>query len=105
MKIKPITTGIIAAAVPLPNWIATMLFVEAELLIVQGYYDILLPPWALNASLLSLLISPLLGIIGIIHGAVKIKQKWSRLGILLSLVCFLENFFLLYGMIYLASRF
>ena len=67
-------------------------------------YDTI-PQWISEISLLPIWISPLLGIIGIIHGVIKIKEKRSGLGIVLSAMCLVENFVILYGAIYLASRY
>ncbi len=102
MKMKPLTLGIIAALSPIPGLLLTELCVliwafpiGMELL----QYDTI-PTWMLIISLPLLLISPLLGILGIIHGAKKSKEKHARLGIVLSVLCLIENIVLLYGIYY-----
>ena len=107
MKNKPIVTGIISVAAPIPLTIFTIIWcwiwafgISMGLLnhdtISQGI---------LTISLLPLLISPALSLLGILHGIIKIKAKLAWLGILLSLLGLIENLILLYGMYYLGSRF
>ena len=67
-------------------------------------YDIV-PQWILAVSLLPLLISPIIGLLGIIHGIVKIKTRKAWLGIFLSVIGLFENYILIYGIYYLGSRF
>ena len=107
MKNRPIVTGIIAVASPIPLIIFTIIWcwlwyfgVGMGLL---NYDNV--PQWILIFSLLPLFISPIIGSLGIIHGFVKIQTKKAWLGILLSVVGLLENFILIYGMYYLGSRF
>ena len=107
MKNKPIITGIIAVASPIPLIILTVMWSWAWFFgIGMGLlnYDTV-PQWILTISLLPLLISPFLGLLGIIHGIVKIKARKAWLGIFLSVIGLLENFTLFYGMYYLGSRF
>ena len=107
MKIKPIISGIIAAISPIPLLIFTVLwFWICSFGIGMGLLQYeTIPEWILIISLLPLLISPLLGISGIIHGFIKRKESLAWLGILLSISCLVENFILIYGIIYLGSRF
>ena len=61
-----------------------------------------IPVWIGIISLLPLLISPLLGIFGIIRGIKRRKEKHARLGIVLSVLCLIENIVLLYGIYYIS---
>lgn len=107
MKNKPWISGIIAAASPFPFFVFTVLWswywgfgIGIGLL----HYD-QIPQWILTISLLPLWISPLLGIGGIVHSFIKIKEKKAWLGIVLSVVGLVENFLLIFGMAYLGSRY
>ena len=107
MKNRPIASGIIAVASPIPLLIFTALWswiwgfgIGMGLLQYEN-----IPPWISIISSLPLLISPLMGVAGIIHGSIKIKEKLAWLGIILSTVCLIENFGLIYGILYLGSRF
>ena len=107
MKNRPIVTGIIAVASPIPLVFFTILWCWVWFFIIGiGLlnYDIV-PQWILIFSLLPLLISPIICLLGIVHGLVKIQAKKAWLGILLSAMGLLENFILIYGMYYLGSRF
>ena len=107
MKCRPIVTGIIAVTSPIPLVVFTIIWCWVWFFgIGMGLlnYDIV-PHWILIFSLLPLFISPIIGLLGIIHGFVKIKTKKAWLGILLSAVGLLENFILIYGIYYLGSRF
>jgi len=103
MKNKPFITGIIAVVSPIPLFIFTILWSWIWCFgIGMGLlnYDTI-PYWILFISLLPLLISPTLGLLGIIHGIIKIKEKRAWLSILLSFICLAQNFLLLLGLIYL----
>lgn len=107
MKNKPVVTGIIAAASPVPLLIFTVLwcwiwFFGIGLGLLN--YDIV-PQWIIVCSLLPLFISPALCLAGIIQGLIKIKTKRAWLGILLSATGLLENVGLIYCAYYLGSRF
>ena len=107
MKNRPIVTGIIAAASPIPTVIFTVIWSWVWFFgIGMGLlnYDTV-PQWILIVSLLPLLVSPIFGLLGIIHGMVKIKTKKAWFGIFLSVIGLFENFILIYGMYYLGSRF
>ena len=86
MKNMPIITGIIAFVSPISLLIFSILWIDI-------------------IGLLPLLISPILGVLGVVHGIVKIKEDYSVLGIVLSAIGLLENLFLIFGMCYLGSRF
>jgi hypothetical protein len=99
MKNRPWVTGIIAVSSPMPLFCFTILWswvwtfgIGMGLL---GYDEI--PQWILIFALHPLLISPALGVFGIIHGAVKAKEKCAWLGMLLSVLCLAENFLLVYA--------
>ena len=107
MKNKPLVTGIIAVVSPVPLIVFTVLWSW-----MWGFgigmgllnYDTI-PQWILICSLLPLFISPALGLLGIVHGIIKIKLKRAWVGILLSVLGLIENFILIYGMYYIGSRF
>ena len=107
MKNKPLFSGIIAAAFPIPMLIFTILW-DWIFVFVIGFgllqYDDV-PGWLETVALLPLTISPLLGVAGIVHGIAMIKEKLSYLGIILSAVCLVENFVLIFGIYYLGSKF
>ena len=107
MKSRPLVTGIIAVASPIPMVIFTILwswlcFFGIGMGILN--YDTV-PQYISIISLSPILISPILGLLGVIHGIVKIKTNKALLGIVLSVIGLLENFILIYGMYYLGSRF
>ena len=107
MKNKPFITGIIAAATPIDLFIISILWSWICCFgIGMGIlnYD-RIPMWLGIFSLLPMLISPALGILGLVHSFIKIKAKLSWLGILLSCLCLVENFLLFTGMLYLGSRY
>jgi hypothetical protein len=107
MKFKPITTGLIAVASPIPLLIITSMW---SLICYFGIGMSLLnyetvPLWIQMCSLLPLLISPTIGVLGIVHGCIKIKEQYAWGGILLSVLGLVENFLLIYVIYYLGSRF
>ena len=107
MKNKPIVTGIIAAASPIPLYNFTIFWCLVWFLgIGVGLlnYDAI-PQWMVVCALLPWLISPSLGLLGIVHGVIKIKTKRAWLGVLLSVIGLSENFILIYVSYYLGSRF
>ena len=105
MKNHPFITGIIAVASPLPLYFFSILWCWILFFgIGMGLlgYDAI-PDWILYCGLSPLLISPIIGILGLVHSIVKIKTPKAWLGLLLSLVGLLENALLLYGSYYLGS--
>ena len=105
MKNKSINLGLVAAISPIPLLIVSVLWswlwsfgVGMGLL----NYDTI-PQWILIISMTPLLISPMLGVIGAIHGIVNIREGLSFVGIILSIICLVENAALIYGMYYLGS--
>ena len=107
LKNKPIIIGIMAVVSPIPLFIFTILWFLWYFGNGMGLLSYVpVPQWIiLSFSLLPLLISPILGLLGIIGGIMKIKTKNAVLGILLSVVGLLENFLLIYGIYYIGSRF
>lgn len=108
MKNTPVEAGRFAAFSPLPMFFVAMCW--GMLFFFNIYLSIFpaesTPPvWVLILLLLPLLFSPLLGVLGIIHGIIKRKEKRAWLGILLSALCLIENFLLFYGMGYIGSRY
>ena len=107
MRNKPITIGIIAMVSPVPLFVFTVIWCWILFFgigIGVLHYDTV-PLWMQIVGLLPLLISPALGIGGMIHGFIKFKEKLAWLGILLSVLCLVENCLLIYGMYYIGSRF
>ena len=107
MKLRPVTTGIIAVASPIPLLMFTSFWLPMWYFgIGMGLlnYDTI-PQWIQLCSVLPLFISPIIGVLGIIHGCIKIREERAWVGVLLSVLGLTENFFLLYGMYYLGSRF
>lgn len=107
MKSKSLRLGLLSALSPLPLFVLTALWfwmwcfgIGMEIL----HYEII-PEWILVISALPLSISPLLGLVGTVCGIIKIREKFSWLGVVLPLVCLVENFLLIYGIYYLGSRF
>ena len=107
MKNKPLVTGIIAVVSPVPLIVFTVLWSWIWCFgIGMGLLNFdTIPQWILICSLLPLFISPALGLLGIVHGIIKIKLKRAWVGILLSVLGLIENFILIYGMGYIGSRF
>ena len=107
MKNNPIVTGFIAFFSPIPLVIFTIIWSWVWFFgigIGLLNYDTV-PQWMLVVTLLPLFISPILGLLGIIHSMVKIKTKTAWFAFFLSVIGLLENFILFYGMYYLGSRF
>lgn len=106
-KNNPLFIGTIAAASPVPLLVFTVLwswFWGIGIGIGLLHYDTI-SGWLLIWSLLPLIISPIWCIVGIIYGCIKHKQKRALLGIFLSIIGLIENFLLLYGLMYIGSRF
>ena len=108
MKNTPVEAGRFAFFSPLPMFFATCLW---SWTVVFGIYFGLLqmgvpvPGWLICITVVPpLCCSPILGILGIIHGITKRKEKRAWLGILLSAFCLVENALLFCAMGYL-SRF
>ena len=107
MKNTPVEAGIVAIASPVPLFFCTVPWCWILVFVIgMTIFDFnVIPNWLLTFSLLPLFISPALGVIGIIHGIVKLKGKHAWIGILLSVLGLAENFLLIYCMGYLGSRF
>ena len=108
MKNTPVEAGRFAFFSPLPMVFATCLW---SWTVVFGIYfgflqmDVSIPEWLICITVVPpLCCSPFLGILGIIHGITKRKEKRAWLGILLSAFCLIENALLFCAMGYL-SRF
>ena len=107
MKSKSLTIGLIAAASPIPLIVFTALWswlwffgIGMEVL---NYNT--MPVWILICSLLPMLVSPVLGVYGIVYGCTKIKEKHSLICVILSVLGLIENFLLFFGIYYLGSTF
>ena len=97
MKNQPLNTGILAIVSPIPLFFFTVSWGLGWCLgIGMGLlkYD-QLPVWIEIVSTLPILISPVIGVLGIIHSLVKRKAKFARLGFLLSVFGVVENGLLL----------
>lgn len=107
MKNKPFFTGLIAVASPIPMIIFTVFWFWIWFFAVgMGLLNYeTVPDWISICGLFPLVISPILCVVGIAHGCIKIKQKYAWLGIMLSAIGLVENFLLIYGMGYIGSRF
>lgn len=108
MKNTPVETGWFAFFSPLPMFFATCLW---SWIVFFGIYfgllqmDVPIPGWLICITVVPpICCSPILGIIGIIHGITKRKEKRAWLGILLSACSLVENVLLFYAIGYL-SRF
>ena len=99
--------GIIAVSSPLPMIIITMLWFFFLFfgvgMGILGYSST--PDWILIIGLLPLLLSPAFDIFGIVFGIIKRKEHHSVLCVILSAIGFLINFALIFGMIYMGSRY
>ncbi len=105
MKNRPVITGIIAVVSPVPLFVLSILWSWICFFgIGMGLlnYDPV-PLWMLILSLLPLLISPTLGLLGIIHGIAKIKTNKAWLGVLLSVISLIENLLIFGVMMYLSQ--
>lgn len=106
-KRKPWSLGLIAVLSPIPGLILTSmwsLLVGVGLGIELLHYSTI-PDWLLVITLLPLLISPSLGLAGIVRGIIRRKERLAWLEILLSVLGLVENGVVLYGGLYLGSRF
>ena len=108
MKNSPVEAGRFAFFSPLPMFFSTCLW---SWFVVFGIYfglfqmDVPIPGWLICITVVPpLCCSPILGVLGIIHGITKRKEKQAWLGILLSALCLVENTLLFCAMGYL-SRF
>ena len=106
-KNKPWHLGLLAVLSPLP-----MLIVTSMWSVLWGIWfgiGVLnyttIPDWILAISLLPLLVSPTLGILGIAQGIIRRKERRAWIGILLSVLGLMGNVLLIYGIGYLGSRF
>ena len=102
-----LTVAIVAIASPLPMIFVTsmwsLLFGVGFGISVLRYSTI--PDWMLYLCLLPLSFSPLFDVFGIILGIVKIKERHSKLCIILSVLGLLMNFALIFGIGYIGSRY
>ena len=108
MKNTPVEAGRFAFFSPLPMLFASGLW---SWIVVFGIYfgllqlDVPIPEWLIGITIIPpVFCSPILGILGIVHGIIKRKEKRAWLGILLSTLCLVENALLFCAMGYL-SRF
>jgi hypothetical protein len=108
MKNTPVEAGRFAFFSPLPMFFTTCLW---SWTVFFGIYfgllqmDIPIPGWLICITVLPpICCSPILWLLGIIHGILKRKEKRAWLGILLSAFCLVENALLFCAMGYL-SRF
>lgn len=107
MKNTPLEAGIFAVLSPIP------LFLLAEFWAVTTVFGVFIgvlgvdtiSGWLLAVSLLPLLLSPALGVISIIHGFKKIKEKQGWSGIVLGVVCLLENAVIFLAVAYLGYNY
>ena len=107
MKNKALVLGVVSVASPVPGFIFTLLWcwtwafgIGMGLLGYDGVAD-----WILIVGLLPLLISPLMGLFGIVYGIVRRREKRAWLGILLSVLGVAENVLMIYGLCYIGYRY
>lgn len=107
MKIKAVSLGVMNVLMPIPMFILTVLMMWFwEFGICIGLLGLnTIPFWTLYLEVLPMLISPLAGIFGIVYGVIRYKERLAWLGILLSLLCLVENGLIWYGVFYIGSRF
>ena len=108
MKNTPVEAGRFAFFSPLPMLLVTEFWaLTLTFAIGLGVFKLQQPHinWLLIPSLLPLLFSPTLGVLGIIHGIRKRHEKKAWLGILLSALCLVENALMLYWIGYIGSRY
>lgn len=107
MKQRAFMLGLFSFLSPVPLAIATILW-DWTLSFGIGMgllgYDYI-PDWISFAGLAPLLISPLLGLAGIVYGICKRKEKLAWLGILLSVLCIVANALMIFAMGYIGSRY
>ena len=107
MKSKQLKLGAIAIISPLPMIAFTAIWCWLWFfgigLGLLGYDSA--PEWIMICSMLPLYVSPLLGVIGVIYGAIKIKEKHGFVGLILSVIGLIENFILICGIYYLGKNF
>lgn len=104
MKNTPLEAGVFAVLSPLP-----MLFLAgfigfimmAAILYTLGPQVV--GPWVVLLMILPLLASPVLGILSIVNGFRKIKEKRAWTGIALGVLCLLENAALFFFGAYLSQ--
>ena len=107
MKNRPLITGIISVASPIPMFIFTIFWSWIWCFMIgMGLlnYDTI-PDWISICSFFPLAISPILCLMGIVHGLIKVKQKLAWLGVLFSVVGLVKNFLLFCVMFYIGSRY
>lgn len=107
MKNKPLVTGIIAVASPVPVITFTVFWYWMWFfgigMSLFGYNTV--PVWIDICGFLPFFVSPALCVAGIVHGAIKHKCRLAWLGILLSVVGLIENFIIVYTLYYIGSTF
>ena len=107
MDRKLLTGGIVAVSSPIPLLILTGLWFW---IVCFGFgmgmlkYETI-PGWLLVVSSIPLLISPIICCIFVVLGIINRREHNARLCILLSVIGLIENAVLLYGIVYLGSRF
>lgn len=105
MKNRPIITGILAFISPLPMFIFAIILSWILFFgIGMGLLGLsTVPDWMIIPTILALLVSPALCVLGIIHGIVKRHFRYAKLGILLSALGLAENGILWFMMGYLSQ--
>ena len=107
MDRKLLTHGIVAVSSPIPLLILTCLWCW---IVCFGFgmgilkYETI-PGWLLGVSLLPLLISPVICGVFVVHGIINRREHYARLCILLSVIGLIENAAILFGIVYLGSRY
>ena len=113
MRNTPLEAGVFAALSPLPCLFAGVFLVWivigiAFALVSFNYFvipDVVIETIFIFTGFIPFAFSPVLGILGVIHSIIQRKTKGAWLGLLLSVLCLLENTVLFVICGYLGSKY
>ncbi len=99
--------GITNVISPVPMMVFTVLWTWFWFFFVCiGIFDYYKPTDLIMAVIMSpIIISPVIEVLGVVYGLIKIKERNSFLCIILSILGIVVNTLLLYGMIYIGSKY
>lgn len=107
MKSTHVKLGTIAVISPVPMIVFTAIWCWLWFfgigLGLLGYESV--PEWIMICSMIPLGVSPLIGAVGVIYGAIKMKEKYAFVSLVLSIVGLIENLILIYVICYLGKNF
>ena len=101
MERQTAATGIAAVAAPVPMFVLSAIIALIGMSLLNGDA----PRWLPAVSMLPMIIPILLGLLGVIHSFIRIRQKRAWLGLLLTVLGIAVAVFLIYGAAWLASRY